>query len=215
MTEEPSEFDYRHLPVDTTPGRSFAWSGMVLFLLIEGTVLASLVTSYVYFRVMAVAGWPPPGVPLPSLQSPAVAVALLVASAVLVSLAHRAKRSGRHARFRLAGWAACGVLAAYVAWSLGELRTLPYAWFDHAYGSLVWTLSGYQLLHGLVLLLLGVGVLGLGRRYEQAAALPSAALPSAAQPSESAWSVVRLYWSFVVLASIPMYATLYLVPYLR
>jgi cytochrome c oxidase subunit I+III len=207
VNEDVAELDYRHLPMHPAGGRAFVWSGMVLFLLIEGTVVASLVTSYFYFRVMAAAGWPPPGVPLPQLTSPAVAVALLALSFLLVWVAQRARRFGRRKGFRGAGFAACGLLAAYVAWSLRELSELPFTWFDHAYGSLVWTLSGYQLLHGFVLLSLGLGVLLLGKRHERSPLEEDSSF-------DSAWGVLRLYWVFVVLASIPMYGALYLVPYL-
>ena len=44
--------DLRHLARQPPGRRSSIWAGMVLFIVIEATVVVSLVTSYYYFRVI-------------------------------------------------------------------------------------------------------------------------------------------------------------------
>lgn len=196
--------DLRHLAREPPGRRSSIWAGMVLFIVIEATVVVSLVTSYYYFRVMSEAGWPPPGVPLPDLLAPGIAFLLLSGSA--------ASLLGAPGGRALAG--ACVLLGAYLAVSLWTLLELPYLWSDHAYGSLVWTLGGYQIAHGTLLFLLAAGVLTARRPWrERSPAAGPAAGGARSSREQTALAVLRMYWTFVLVASVPTYGTLYLVPY--
>lgn len=203
MSEVERILDLRHLR-PSAPERGTIWWGMVLFLLIEGTVVTSLLTSYFYFRVLAEAGWPPPGLPPPDPLRAAVPFAVLLTSVLPVWAARRAYRDRRRRTFFLGMGVGCVLLAGYLIVSLLDLVALPHRWHEHAYASLVWTIGGYQWLHGIILLLLALGVLLVGARRADAQAWPG----------REAMAVLVLYWLFVLVVSIPVYVTLYAVPHL-
>src|SRR5690606_23030736 len=122
---------------------------------------------------------------------------LLVASLAAASWSHRLHRNHRLLGFRMSLLGALVVLAAYSILSAYELVTLPYTASAHVYGSLVWTLSGYQLFH-----VLGLGCLAFG------VFLVDVFAGSSSRPGDAALSVLLLYWKFVVIAALPSYATL-------
>lgn len=205
MTAQPRTLDLRSLRADVPGRRTSIWAGVVLFIVIEATVIASLITSYYYFRVMAEEGWPPPGVSPPDLLGPAVSLLGLVWTLAPFWWARRAYRRERRRAFAMGLLLACLLLVGYIALAFFELVTLPYRWTEHVYASLVWTLSGYQLLHAFVLLFLALGVAFLGAK---------AGPRSDTLPREGAVSVLSLYWHFVVLVSFPTYFTIYIFPHL-
>lgn len=183
------------------PGRSVVWSGMAVFVLIEATGASALLVSYFYLRLGA-ERWPPPGAGLPALALPSVALALLLASVVPVALADRAARRGRAgAPVLLLPAAALGALG-YAALTVRELSALPFRWFHHAYGSIVFTISGYQVLHATVILCLA-GAVWAGWRRDGAGPRQRAGLEALA-----------LYWYFVAGSSALAYVAVELSPWL-
>lgn len=201
MTETGEVLDLRDLPQDVPGPRTSIFAGMALFVVIEATVVASLLTSYYYVRAMARESWPPPGIELPGLLRPGISLLVLVMSVVPLLWARIVHRDRHRATFRMVMVLGMALLVGYLGIAFFELRSLPYDWTGHVYGSLVWTLSGYQLLHVVALLLLALGVLMLGSTQSGV-------------PRDSAVSVVLLYWTFVVVVSVPSYFTLYLAPHL-
>ena len=201
MTQFGRTLDLRHLPREVPGKRASVYSGMLLFIVIEATVIASLLTSYYYLRVMTRESWPPPGVSPPELLRPAFSLGLLVASLAPMIAARIAHHRQNHTAFHGAALLGVVLLLAYLGVSFYDLRELPYDWRFHVYGSLVWTLTGYQLLHVIGLTMLALGVIFLGG-------------PSARLPREAAVTVLLLYWAFVVVVALPSYFTVYATPHL-
>lgn len=191
---------WRDLPRGAAGRASTLWMGMVLFILIEGTVMASIITSYYYLRVTVTEPWPPPGVAMPDLGMPSVSLLALVLSVFPVAWARGRFRVDDHAKGRLGLLLGVGLAAAYLILSGVEAAGRGYSHAAHTYGSIVWVLSGYQIFHVIALLGLGSSLVGFARggRFDGVRRAPVEA--------------VALYWAFVVIAAIPSYVTLYLAP---
>lgn len=159
--------------------RSTVWAGIMLLVAIEATVIGSLVVSYFFLRVHALA-WPPAGIEPPSLGWPIAQEACLFAAVVPARVAERAIRRDDRARIRVAIVIMGVLLAGYVTAKSIEIAQTPYSWSVHAYGSIMWTISGYVLGHGIVALLGAIAVFLLastGRlRGGRREAVPSLAL---------------------------------------
>ena len=183
-------------------GRTTGWWGMVLFICTEGATFAAFIASYFYLRFSHDTPWPPSGDRRPSLLVPTVATAVLVLSCVPMLLAGRTgRRPFVHGLLLLVTFLAG---AAFVA-----LQVVDYTgeWPEStlhkdAYGSLFYTITGLHAIHVgiglgmLLLLLVGAVVRGVGRGH----------LGSV--------RVVALYWYFLSVLALAVYATVYLSPYL-
>src|SRR5690606_12702346 len=128
------------------------------------------------------------GMEPPDVRRAALTFAVLLSSLLPVLAARRAYRLRQRRTFLLGMGVGCVLLVGYLVVSLVDLVSLPHGWTEHAYASLVWTMSGYQWLHGVVLLSLALGALLLGTRG------PSAE----GWPRREAMAVVVLYWQFVL-----------------
>jgi cytochrome c oxidase subunit III len=188
------------LPRHVSGSRSTLWWGALMLVAIEGTVMASLLASYFYLRVKA-PSWPPVGIELPDLAVPTIANGLLAASVLPVIWGGRGIKRGR--RGRLLAGLALGLLAitAYVLLSGYDLASSDYTWRTHAYGSLVWTIAGYSMLHALGL---AAGALLL---------LVLAARGYFHERRHAGLEAVTAYWAFVSIAAVPVYGALYLSPF--
>lgn len=193
--------DHRSLPRNPSGPGSTAWWGMVLFLLIELMVIGSMIVSYFYLRVMNARAWPPAGISTPDLLLSSVATGLLVLSVVPVTIALRAQRADRRGRALAGLGGAMLLLLGYMVLSWVDARSQEYTHRTNVYGSMVVTLSGYQLAHAAGLLLLGLVVAFMSWRRRITAAWTA--------PLE----ITALYWYFVAAVGVPTYATLYLAPY--
>jgi cytochrome c oxidase subunit III len=194
--------DLSSLPRDPGGRRGAVYWGVILLIVIEGTVMASLITSYFYLRVMTPGTWPPAGIDPPDLLPSALGTAALVASMAPVMIAVHATRRGQGSWVFWTLVMAVAFLAIYLAFSLVDARARPYGPSKNAYASIVFTLTGYQTAHAIGLLLFAGLVALMVKRKKTGAAYPVAV------------EALALYWYFVALAGVPTYATLYLAPYL-
>jgi cytochrome c oxidase subunit III len=190
----------------TPRGRSTAWAGMAVLVLIETTVVLALTASYFYLRTSALL-WPPPGIDPPALGLPAAAHALITLSAAPMVVAERRFRRARAKGSERRGVRApiavgMGLLAAALALEVLVYRDVTYTWEDHAYGSIVWTNAGYSALHLLVVLGLAAMLFALEQRGHLR------------ERRAAAVDAVALYWYFVAVTSPLTFATLYLSPHL-
>jgi cytochrome c oxidase subunit 1/cytochrome c oxidase subunit I+III len=192
--------DVSHLPAAELSTGSLLWWGMVGFVAVEGAFFALLIVVALYLR-NELPHWPPPPVPPPDLTLPTVNLALLFASLVPMHLSEKAvERGDRRATL---GWLALGVALglAFLVLRIVVWRGLPFQWNDHVYGSFVWTALGLHTIHVatellesiVVGLLLAVGYWGDEQRL--------GVLTSG------------VYWDFVVIAYVPLYAVVYLLPH--
>jgi cytochrome c oxidase subunit 1/cytochrome c oxidase subunit I+III len=180
-------------------GKSPVWLGMVLLVLIEAVVFASLISSYLYLRSKAEI-WPLDGLKAPDLLLPTLNAVLLIASVVPMHLADRGIRRGNQNQLRLGLIAGFVMAAVFLGIKVYEYSNLDYNWATNAYGSMVWTITGFHSAHVIALLLKTIVIIVLAflgyftaRRYVGVTAN-------------------SLYWYFVVAVWIPLFALLYLLP---
>lgn len=173
--------------------------GIALLVVIEATVSASLIVSYFYLRAKA-ATWPPPEVVLPELFWPTVNMLLLLASAGTMWWAGRGINRGSQTVLSL-GVGASTVLATVVlGLRILQFVELGFRWDAHAYGSIVWTITGFHFVH------VTSAVLG------TAAITVLACRGYFTKERQLGVVVDTLYWYFVAWVWVPFYAVLYLVP---
>lgn len=197
----PDQSDSHPLPNEVTGPTAPLWWGMVLLIVIELTVFASLIVSYFYLRAFAPA-WPLGEIERPELLLPTLATGLLLASSLPIYWADRGMRKGRRLRLLIGFGAGFLLGVAFLVIKYIEYSEVGYSWSTNAYGSIVWTIIGFHSAHMVALLLktLVVGAMAIAGYF-------SATRRIGVQ-------VNGLYWHFVVLIWLPLYATLYLAPYL-
>jgi cytochrome c oxidase subunit I+III len=194
--------DVSHLPTSSFGPRTTLWWGMLVYLAIEGTVLAMLVATYLYLWLMAPA-WPPADTPPPAILWPTLNTALLVASVPVAYLGDRAarRRDDRRTLGLLAVMVAIGL--ASIALRVLEFPALRVRWDANAYASIVWTILAVHATHlvaeTLENVLLGV-VFCCGRRERK---------------HFVDVHVNMVYWYFVVGAWLPLYGLVALLPRAR
>jgi heme/copper-type cytochrome/quinol oxidase subunit 3 len=190
--------DVRELPSFGFSHRSLMWWGTAGLMLIESTAFALAVVMYFYLR--SVANRWPMSTPPPELLWGTMNTVLFVVSAWPNQLAKRAgERLDREGvKLWLSVMVALAVLILVVRGL--ELTALNVRWDADVYGSIVWMLIMLHTVHlitdawdtGVLDVLFFTGPLE-GKRYVDV--------------TENA-----LYWDFVVISWIPIYAVLYLAP---
>jgi cytochrome c oxidase subunit I+III len=100
------------LPVYATGSTSHSWWAMVTLLVALATFFASQMFSYLYLWMVNPGAWPPAGVTLPHLGTPAFTAVLYIASTVLVALAGRRLGRGGIATPALLAFAVMLLIAA-------------------------------------------------------------------------------------------------------
>jgi heme/copper-type cytochrome/quinol oxidase subunit 3 len=179
---------------------SVAWWGMLLFLLNEATLFASLIASY-FFLATANASWPPAGVEKPTLMLPLIMTVALLSSSGALVYGERGLKTGDRRRYRI-GVAATIVLGlVFLAIQTKEyadkLQTLTPS--QSSYGSIFYTITGLHGAHVFFgLLFLGWALM---REMKGTASVTSAGLKNAS-----------LYWHFVDGVWLVILTSLYLSP---
>jgi len=179
--------------------RSIMWWGTASMMVIEGMVFALSIISYVYLKGRA-PQWPPSGPP-PRLLWGTLNTVILVVSCVPNALAKKAaeKLDVRAVKIWLA---VCLLFAlAFNIVRFFEFGALNVRWDQNAYGSIVWLLVGYHTTH-IITDFLDSLVLG-AIVFTNTDVSPRRLV----DVSENA-----LYWYFVIIAWIPIYAVVYFGP---
>lgn len=175
--------------------RSLLWWATAAMMIIEGMVFAMVIISYVYLKGRS-PHWPPSG-PSPDLFWGTVNTLVLLASALPNQLAKKAAERFDLGRVRL--WlVVCLVFAlAFNVIRFIEFQHLNVRWDSNAYGSVVWVLVGFHTVHVLTDFLDSIVL---------TAVLFFASVDEHrfVDVSENA-----LYWYFVVLTWLPIYAVVY------
>ncbi|MGI4813642.1 MAG: cytochrome c oxidase subunit 3 [Janthinobacterium lividum] len=190
--------DVRELPSFGFGHRSLMWWSTMGLMLVEGTVFAIAVMTYFYLRSLAV-NWPI-GAPPPALRWGTINTLVLLVSLWPNQLAKRAAERGdrRIARRYLTLCLLFSIV--FLVFRAFEFATLNISWYANAYGSSVWMLLGLHTTHlitdtvdtAVLAVLLFTGPFDSRRLVDV---------------SENA-----LYWYFVVLSWLPIYAVIYLAP---
>jgi cytochrome c oxidase subunit I+III len=168
--------------------------------MIEATVVSALLASYFFLRAQNPAAWPPPGVGPPALFWPTVVLVLLPVSSVTMWWAGRGiEREDTRVLTWGTGLSVAIACLALVARSF-QLAELDFSWEDHAYGSMVWTITGFHYTHvasaavGTAVVTL-LSIMGFYTRERQVSVV-----------------VDTLYWYFVAAVFVPIYLVLYIAP---
>ncbi|ALL71631.1 cytochrome c oxidase subunit I (plasmid) [Paraburkholderia caribensis MBA4] len=188
------------LPVGSAGERSGGWFGCLALIVTEGSLFGYLIFSYLYLASQSGTTWPPEG--LPKLGLGLVNTAILLSSSVFVWLCERCVRR-RRLHWAVVSMSVALVLGVtFAGIQLKEWHNHPYGLTAHLYGSLYFTITGFHLAH------VAVGLVGL------ALLLLWTALGFFDEKRCVALTIGGLYWHFVDLVWLFIFATLYLSPYL-
>jgi len=183
--------------LEERPGLPRLYVGMLMFLLSETFLFGNLFWTYFYLRAKSPI-WPPQGVVL-ELPLIAVNTVILLSSSVTMQLA--INRAGRGNRKGMVNTLIVTMLlgAIFLTVKGWEWTQVDFRPWDHAYGSIFYTLTGFHGLH----VLAGIGIMGallvrtLRLRESSLAPLPV--------------EVGGLYWHFVDLIWIFVFTSLYII----
>ena len=199
----PTQYACRNAP---------GWWALVVSLLIDGALFASLVFAYFYLWLGA-EPWPPEGIAVGGLGLPLLALGLLAGCAVAAQWAWRALGAGSDGGAREAVRPTLQTLKGQPAWLVAALLGAGFIathWLAlagpvgapqaHAYAAVVWTLAGFHMLHVAVAALAAVFV----------AARIRCGYASAARPLEA--RVVAALWRYTVAQGVVTWAVIHLFP---
>jgi cytochrome c oxidase subunit III len=191
--------DVSDLPTFSFGNRGLVYWGTLGFMVIEGFSLALCMATYLYLRQNA-DSWPPPHTPLPDLLWPTIGLVVVLLSLIPMFMVYRsAVRLDRAATARwLIVASVMGVL--WLALRAVDFAALNTRWDSNAYGSAAWAIVGTHAL--LVVLEVGETLGGMmlmlvGRVQEK----------HFVDATDNA-----MYWCFVVLAWVPSYVAVYVLP---
>jgi cytochrome c oxidase subunit I+III len=176
------------------------WWGNLLMIFIEGAAFAILAATYFYIRRNFDA-WPPPRTSLPDLGISSINLLLIGVSAA--PFWNAARLALRHERPRVVGsWLALGVLfgIAAIVLRILEFKALHTRYDSNAYGSITWTILAVHFAHllagtietFLIALVMFVGPVE-KKHYTDA-------------------SVMAVYWYFIVISWVALYAIVFVAP---
>ena len=188
------------LPVGPTARRGVGWWGVWCLVMTESALFVYLLFSYYYSAVQFDAGWLPHG-HAPSMRLALPDTIVLLLSSLAMWFGDRGVRRGSRVQ-NVAGIGIAIILGAiFVAVQLLEWSGKDFTPRSGEYGSLYYTITGFHLAHviaGLVVLLVVLVWSALGYF----------------NPRRSAPVLIAsVYWHFVDLVWLFVFATFYLSPY--
>jgi cytochrome c oxidase subunit 3 len=134
---QPRVLDVSGLPPYHISSQSPLFWGQLWMCAIEGSLLLMMAATYFYLR-LGVDVWPPPGVVLPDIGLPTLALIPLVASCAGSYLASEAAKSGDRGGMLRGLLLNLGLAVVFLAIRAIEWRRLNFTWASDAHGSIVW-----------------------------------------------------------------------------
>jgi heme/copper-type cytochrome/quinol oxidase subunit 3 len=199
--------DVSQLPESSLDHRSLVWWGNTLLLVIETTMFALLVASFLYVR-MNFPMFPPPLTtrpvtvfhPTPLLLRPTITLVILLVSVIPAILGDRLalRMNTMGVRITFGILVLLGIVAAISRYN--DLHSFQFTWSDNAYASLAWTIASMHLLHIIV------------STSENTAMLLWALTHGLDKKHARDVRVSAVYWYWVVGIWIPLYLLLYFGP---
>jgi cytochrome c oxidase subunit III len=187
------------LPDVVFGARDLMWWGTMGFVVIEGFTLALCVVVYLYLW-KNFTEWPPANTERPTLTAPTIQVVVMLLSLPFVAwLARTAKRFDLD-RVRLGLLAATAWMLAIVVLRGFELQALRVRWDTNAYGSAQWLVV---VSHATLILVELVEIAGMAAVFW---------LARTERKHFSDVADLGLYWTFLVVAWLPIYVLNYLGP---
>jgi cytochrome c oxidase subunit III len=199
LLKTTATLDVSELPPIKLGYEATIWWGVIGLLMIEGTMFAILAAAYFYLK-QNFPVWPPSGTPDPSLAAATANMALLIVSIWPMRLAHLASlKERRRAIFITLG--ICTVIGLIsLVLRFFEFRAMHIRWDANAYGSIVWTMLGMHTGHLISSTLENILLTLLMLRGP------------VERKHFSDVNVTAVYWYFVVLGWLPIYAIIYFAP---
>jgi heme/copper-type cytochrome/quinol oxidase subunit 3 len=191
--------DVADLPSYAFGPRSVLWWATMGVIAIEGTVFVMMLATYFYLRSQSADMWPL-GVQPPVLTWGTLNTVILVLSVLPNHWAKRAARRHDLATVRIALTLALAFAVAFLVVRVFEFMGLNCRWDTNAYGSAVWTLLGLHTVHLVT---------------DFADSVVLAALLFLGPLENKRFVDVfenAVYWDFVVVAWLPIYAVIYWAP---
>lgn len=191
----------RRYRLQRTEGRGIAFWGVIMLSITEGVLFLNLLYAYYYLWSIS-PEWPPGDIRPPTLWFVSIRTVALLSSSLTIWFAEKAISRG--ARRQVYGWTLATVALAvfFMAGHVHEFLILPteFTWYDHAYGSLYYTILNFHGAHvvvgiamwAFVLIRLGRGAYG--------------------PDNETQFSTVAIYWHFVDAVWVFVFSTMYLFP---
>jgi cytochrome c oxidase subunit III len=174
------------------------WWGIVMLIVIETTVFATLITSYFYLN--GAAEWPLGGFSPPDLLLPTINLGVLLLSGGAMYWGDRGIHQGNQRRLIIGLLISFALGVVFLVLKYIEYSDNDYLWDTNAYGSVVWTITGFHSAHVIALLLKTLTVLVLAWQG------------FFTEKRNLGVEVNGFYWQFVVVVWLPLYAVLYLAP---
>lgn len=193
--------DFSTFPEGAPDRRASLWWGIVGLITVETVVFATLVVSF-YYLSLGHYEWPPAGVEDPKLLLPTINALILLSSSISMRWADRGISKDNQKALRTGLTISILLAVVFLSIKAYEYSHVEYQWDSHAYGSIVWTITGFHSAHVIALILKTVVVATLafkGRFHEG---------------DRLAVTVNGIYWHFVVAVWIPLYTVLYVTPHL-
>lgn len=171
--------------------------GMVLFLISEFFLFSSLFWTYYQLRAETPV-WPPPGVQL-NVTLPVINTVILVVSSFTVWLAERAIRKNNRSGLAAGITITMTLGAVFLGITIWEWLHETFRPWSHAYGSIIYTLTGFHALHvfGGIILMLALLLRTLRGRFSANNYL--------------AVGVGSLYWHFVDVIWLIVFTSIFIV----
>ncbi|HEY3054366.1 MAG TPA: cytochrome c oxidase subunit 3 [Thermoanaerobaculia bacterium] len=193
--------DVSSFPIGTADSRSLIWWGNLGMMVIEGTMFALLVATYLYLETVNF-DWPPASVPNPDLISSTINVIMLTASCLAMLIADRGALRDSVGAIRT-GLGICILVGiAFLIIRVIAVSTLGFKWSDHAYGSVIWTMIGMHTFHMIA------------ATCESGLLFVYTFLRPVTKKQLLDVRTTAVYWYFVAMIWVPFYFIIYVVPYL-
>lgn len=177
------------------------WYGVWAVVVTEGSLFAYLLFSYYYCLLQASGKWPPNGPP--SLALPIIATIILVASSAILLWAQHSIRQSETKRLTL------GLALAFILGAIFVV-TQSYDWLHKSvlisadnYHSFYVLVTGLDIAHAIVGLIILAALAGwsLAGRFDG--------------ERNAAISIGVIYWNFTVVVWLLVFASFYLLPFVR
>jgi len=190
----------RLLPVGSEGRHASGWWGMLALVVTEAALFAYLLFSYFYVASQAHAPWPPDG--MPSLLVAVPNTIILIMGSFTVRYGERGIQ--RDDRGRLMKGLLITLILGFIFLGLQglEWHNKTFSMTSGIYGSLYFTITGFHMVHVLVGLVM-IAVLALWTSFDYFGARRHAAV-----------SIGAIYWHFVTVVWLAVFATFYIAPYL-
>jgi heme/copper-type cytochrome/quinol oxidase subunit 3 len=196
-----ASIDVSALPTTVFGPRGVTWWATVAFMAIEGTTLAGAVAAYIYLR-RNFPDWPPAPTPRPDLLLPTINALVLLSVIIPMRVAAGAARRFDLRRVRVGLLIALLLSAVAVALRIADFSALNTRWDTDAYGSVAWIVVG---LHSTLLIV----------DLIESAVITQITFSSRLQPHHfSDVEDAAIYQYFLSLIWLPLYALVYLSPWI-